>query len=81
MRCDVTQKDWAGIPIDAYPYLTSWLHKMLERPGVEKGRHVPSHHGAFDAKNLSEEEKEKHAKETSKWILQGNTHTAGTEGK
>ena len=36
---------------------------MLARPGVEKGRHVPSRHRV---KEMSEEEVEKHAQENAK---------------
>ncbi|KAK1827064.1 disulfide-bond oxidoreductase YfcG [Podospora conica] len=69
----VAAHDWAGVSIEEFPNLKAWLFRMLERPGVEKGRHVPSHHGAFD--KLSEEEKEKQAKEASKWVMAGNDHT------
>ena len=61
--------DWSGVPLDEFPHLKSWLFKMLERPGVEKGRHVPSRHTAFDNANLTDEEKEKQAAESRKWIL------------
>ena len=66
----LTTADWAGISIEEFPHLKTWLFKMLARPGVEKGRHVPKHHGAFD--KISEEEKEKAAKQTSSWVMAGN---------
>ena len=30
--------------MDEFPHLTAWDDRMLARPGVEKGRHVPSPH-------------------------------------
>jgi glutathione S-transferase len=44
---------------------------MLARPGVEKGRHVPSKHRALDQMKKSEEELEKESKSNSSWILSG----------
>jgi glutathione S-transferase len=35
---------WAGVNIDDFPTLKAWEERMLQRPGVEKGRHVPSPH-------------------------------------
>jgi hypothetical protein len=67
-----TPADWAGVSIDEFPNLKAWLFRMLARPGVEKGRHVPSHHGAFD--KMSDEDKERAAKETSNWVMAGNDH-------
>jgi len=31
----------AGVDIDEFPALKAWDERMLARPGVEKGRHVP----------------------------------------
>ncbi|KAJ9142604.1 Disulfide-bond oxidoreductase YfcG [Pleurostoma richardsiae] len=61
---------WAGIDIEEFPALKMWLYKLLERPGFERGRHVPSHHGAFD-KKLTAEEEEKRAAEARKWVQAG----------
>jgi len=71
----VAAYNWAGISEDLaeFPHLKAWLFRMLARPGVEKGRHVPSHHGAFD--KMSKEDQEKAAKEVSKWVMAGNDHT------
>jgi glutathione S-transferase len=44
---------------------------MLARPGIEKGRHVPTRHTALDQKKLSKEELDKFAKESAKWVQQG----------
>ncbi|CAG8983791.1 hypothetical protein HYALB_00006756 [Hymenoscyphus albidus] len=40
----VTAAGWAGVAIDDFPNLKAWDDRMLARPGVEKGRHVPSPH-------------------------------------
>lgn len=32
---------WAGVDIDEFPALKAWEERMLSRPAVEKGRHVP----------------------------------------
>jgi glutathione S-transferase len=43
---------------------------MTNRPGVEKGRHVPDHHGIKDL--LKDKEKmEKHAADARKWVQAG----------
>ncbi|CAG8959226.1 hypothetical protein HYFRA_00012584 [Hymenoscyphus fraxineus] len=40
----VTAAGWAGVAMDEFPNLKAWDDRMLARPGVEKGRHVPSPH-------------------------------------
>ncbi|KAK2814473.1 hypothetical protein FQN49_008175 [Arthroderma sp. PD_2] len=35
---------WAGVEIDDFPHLKAWREKLLQREGVEKGRHVPKPH-------------------------------------
>ena len=35
---------WAGIDVEEFPTLKAWEERMLQRPGVEKGRHVPEPH-------------------------------------
>jgi len=44
---------------------------MLKRPGVEKGRHVPSEHGYEKIQTMTEEEFEAKAAANRGWILQG----------
>lgn len=57
--------------IDEFPHLKTWLYKLLERPGFEKGRNVPSEHKAFKMAQLSEEELEKLAVGPRSWIQAG----------
>ena len=59
----MTAAAWAGIDIDEFPHLKKWDERMLARPGVEKGRHVPSPHRI---KEMSKEEMEKQAQEGAK---------------
>ncbi|KAL4928034.1 uncharacterized protein BDV17DRAFT_292054 [Aspergillus undulatus] len=42
--------------IDEFPHVKLWLYKLLERPGFERGRHVPKPHYHLKLNNLSEEE-------------------------
>ena len=53
----------AGVDIDEFPHLKAWENRMLARPGVERGRHVPSPHRM---KEMSKEEMEKYAQESAK---------------
>ncbi|KAK6834860.1 glutathione S-transferase [Apiospora arundinis] len=58
----------SGIDIKEFPALKEWRDKLLARPGVEKGRHVPSPHKAIDNEKLSEEELKKTFETSRKWI-------------
>lgn len=67
----VSSHTWAGVSLDEFPALHKWLYALLERPGFEKGRHVPTRHVAFDLAKLSAEEMDKKAEETRKWVQSG----------
>lgn len=54
--------------IDEFPNLKKWLFTLLERPGFEKGRHVPSEHKAFEYFKLSEEELNAKAEAGRAWV-------------
>ena len=62
----MTAAAWAGIDIDEFPHLKKWDERMLARPGVERGRHVPSPHRV---KEMSKEEMEKQAQEGAKCMF------------
>ena len=66
----VASAGWAGVEIGEFPHLKAWEERMLARPGVEEGRHVPSPH---KMRELSKDKQaaDQEAKETSKWILDG----------
>ncbi|KAF2657086.1 glutathione S-transferase [Lophiostoma macrostomum CBS 122681] len=66
----IASAGWAGIEINDFPALKAWEDRMAERPGVEKGRHVPDRHGIKDL--LKDKEKmEKHAAENRAWVQAG----------
>lgn len=60
--------EWAGLDIEEFPHLKKWLYALLERPGFEKGRHVPTPHTAFDNNHLTEEEIDQKAESARNWI-------------
>jgi len=57
----VAAAGWAGVEIDEFPNLKAWEERMMARPGVEKGRHVPEKHNMkerlADKKAVEEMEK------------------------
>ncbi|KAF4993906.1 hypothetical protein FGRMN_6153 [Fusarium graminum] len=67
----VASAKWAGVDLSEFPNLEKWLYRLLERPGFEAGRHVPTHHTAFDHNKMSEEELEKKAAGSRGWIQSG----------
>ncbi|KAM0354221.1 hypothetical protein ACHAPU_001259 [Fusarium lateritium] len=67
----VAAAKWAGVDLSEFPNLEKWLYKLLERPGFEAGRHVPTKHTAFETNKMSEEELEKRAAVSRGWIQTG----------
>jgi len=66
----VAAAGWAGVDIDDFPTLKAWEERMLQRPGVEKGRHVPDKHTIKEL--LKDKKKMAELEEKSKaWIQQG----------
>jgi glutathione S-transferase len=66
----VAAAGWAGIEIDEFPALKAWEERMLARPGLEKGRHVPVPHTIKET--LADKEKvERDAAKAREWIQQG----------
>lgn len=61
---------WAGVEINDYPALKAWEDRMAARPGVAKGKNVPS---PYTMKELmkNKEQMEKQAAEARKWIQSG----------
>ncbi|KAI1642873.1 glutathione S-transferase [Daldinia loculata] len=64
----VAAAKWAGIDMDEFPILNEWVERMLKRPGVEKGRHVPSQHIYEKHQATSNEEMEKQAAPLRDWV-------------
>ena len=71
----VTAAGWAGVDIEEFPNLKVWDERMLARPGVEKGRHVPSPHRMKEML-ADKEATEKHAAESAKWIQREQANDA-----
>jgi len=44
---------------------------MVARPGIERGRHVPTKHTVLENRHLSEEELEKAAEKSRAWVQKG----------
>ncbi|KAH9205752.1 glutathione S-transferase [Leptodontidium sp. 2 PMI_412] len=63
----VAYAGWSGIDIDEFPNLREWEKRMLVRPGVEKGRHIPEPHTVKERlknpKLLQE-----HAAKSKEWV-------------
>lgn len=64
-------QDWAGVDINEFPKLGQWVQTLAARPGVEKGRHVPTRHTALQQAKLSEEQLKEHAAKNAAWIQSG----------
>lgn len=60
---------WAGVSVDKFPNLQSWLARNEARDAVKAGLDVPEPN-SFDP-NASQEELDAKAKEASKWIMKG----------
>ncbi|KAG5980066.1 hypothetical protein E4U55_004428 [Claviceps digitariae] len=67
----VSAHTWAGISLQEFPHLEKWLLKLLQRPGFEKGRHVPAPHTAFEHDKLTEEELDAKAAGSRAWVQSG----------
>lgn len=65
----------AGVDIDEFPHLKAWEERMLTRPGVERGRHVPRPHKVKELLK-DKEGNEKAAKADREWILRGQENDA-----
>ena len=74
----ITAAGLAGEDIDEFPALKAWEDRMLSRPGVEKGRHVPDRHKMKELLK-SKEQMEKHAEENRNWIQAGMKDDAKKE--
>ena len=66
----VASAGWAGVDIEEFPHLKAWEERMLQREGVEKGRHVPTRHTAKDLMK-DPAQMEKIAAETRAWVQAG----------
>lgn len=76
----VTAAGWAGVDIEEFPALKAWEEKMLQRPGVEKGRHVPTPHTIKEVLK-DKEATDRHAKQASEWIQRVQKEDAAKSSK
>jgi len=66
----IASAGWAGVNIDEFPALKKWEEFIAARPGVEKGRHVPTPHTIKET--LKDAAKIKAAEEHSRsWVQAG----------
>ena len=66
----VAAAGWAGISIDDFPALQAWENRMLARPAVEKGRHVPDPHNIKELLKDKDKMQQK-AAEARAWVQRG----------
>ncbi|KAI2621606.1 glutathione S-transferase [Hypoxylon sp. NC1633] len=62
---------YSGVDMAEFPLLDEWVHRMLKRPGVEKGRHVPSKHAYEEIQVLTSKEMDKQAEKGKSWVQAG----------
>lgn len=67
----VSVANWSGVDMSEFPVLEEWVQRMLKRPGVEKGRHVPSKHNYEQIRSLTEEQMDAAAAQTRGWVQAG----------
>ncbi|EEP82652.1 hypothetical protein UREG_07517 [Uncinocarpus reesii 1704] len=72
----VSSAGWSGVDIDEFPHLKAWEERLLQREGVEKGRHVPTRH-TIKEDMKDKEAMEKKAAETRAWVQAGMKGDAG----
>ncbi|KAI9740624.1 MAG: hypothetical protein M1818_004588 [Claussenomyces sp. TS43310] len=61
---------WAGIEITEFPALQAWEDRMAERPGVKKGKDVPTPHIIKELDKDPARLKE-YAEKSKKWVQAG----------
>lgn len=69
----VAAYSWCGVPnFDTdFPHLKEWLFRLKDRPNLIKGANVPDRFTMLDNIGKSEEELEKAAEASKKWVQAG----------
>ncbi|KAH7321081.1 glutathione S-transferase [Stachybotrys elegans] len=63
---------YSAVPeLDEFPNVQKWMHRLLERPGFERGRNVPGPHYHMKLNELSEEEMNELSKARGAWVQVG----------
>lgn len=61
----------AGVDIEEFPNLKKWRNKLLARPGLDKGRNVPTPHKSLEHAKLSQAELDELSRANAAWIQSG----------
>lgn len=71
---------WAGVDITKFPHLEAWEERMAARPGVQKGKDIPTPHRM---KELQKDPKrmEEHAAKSRQWVQAGMADDAKKHAK
>jgi len=76
----IASAGWAGVDIEEFPLLKAWEDRMMARPGVEKGRHIPDRHNIKEL--LKDKQKMADYETKSKaWIQEGMKQDAAKQQK
>ena len=59
---------WTGLDLEEFPRLKTWEEMMLKRPGVDRGKAVPT---KMKVKDMSQVEMDEALKAASHWIIKG----------
>ncbi|KAI5778578.1 glutathione S-transferase [Geopyxis carbonaria] len=70
----INWSEWAGITLEKFPVLADWVKRINERPGIQRGLQVPEPSPIAALK--TKEDADRHAAESSKWVIQGQQEEA-----
>jgi glutathione S-transferase len=64
--------EYSAVPeLDEFPNVQKWMHRLLQRPGFERGRNVPGPHYHLELNKLSEEELNELSRARGAWVQVG----------
>ena len=66
----VNWAEWAGVGLDKFPKLQTWLDSINQRPAIQRGVNVPEKFEMKEAMKTKEGE-EQYVKYHSNWVMQG----------
>ena len=66
----VMSAGWAGVEIAEFPNLQAWEERMMQRSGVERGRHIPDPHRIKELMQ-DKEAVDRHAAHSRAWVQSG----------
>jgi glutathione S-transferase len=68
--CLVNWAEWAGVSLDAYPWLKNWLNVIQQRDAVKRSIDVPDKFEMKEAMKTKDGE-ESYSKHHSNWVMKG----------